>query len=79
MEFLPKMPSEPETLTCYCLKCKWKLGSFQNTWDRLGKTYFIPRVTISTTGLKGAGPIKLANSATQIGTVVENRYINILS
>ena len=70
-----KMSSEAEVIICYCLKCGFEVGSFDNSWEGLGKTYYIPKVIHDATGLKGIGSIKLAVGPAQVGTIIENRYV----
>lgn len=70
-----RMSSEIEVIVCYCLKCGVKLGSFDNSWEGLGKTYYIPNVTRDASGFKGVGTINIANGPTQVGTVIENRCV----
>ncbi|PQE04360.1 hypothetical protein CJF30_00010113 [Rutstroemia sp. NJR-2017a BBW] len=67
------MSSAIYTVTCHCLHCKSVLGTFENSWEGIGKTYIIPSVVRSAVGLKGTGPIKQANAPVQVGTPVENR------
>ncbi|QSZ32913.1 hypothetical protein DSL72_002494 [Monilinia vaccinii-corymbosi] len=73
------MSSEPEVIICYCLKCGLELGSFDNSWEGLGRTYYMPKVTRDLRGLKGVGAIKIANGQAQIGTVIENSALQDLS
>jgi hypothetical protein len=70
------MSSAIYTVTCHCLQCKSVLGTFENSWEGIGKTYIIPSVVRSAVGLKGTGPIKQANAPVQVGTPVENRFVH---
>ncbi|KAM3074886.1 hypothetical protein ACMFMG_008299 [Clarireedia jacksonii] len=69
------MSTEINTVTCHCLQCKSVLGTYENSWEGIGKTYIIPSVVINAIGLKGTGPIKQANTPVQIGTPVENSFL----
>ncbi|KAA8564657.1 hypothetical protein EYC84_011564 [Monilinia fructicola] len=73
------MSPEHEVIICYCIKCGLELGSFDNSWEGLGKTYYIPKVTRGIKGFKGVGTIKLANGLAQVGTVIENSALQDLS
>ncbi|KAB8292137.1 hypothetical protein EYC80_007880 [Monilinia laxa] len=73
------MSLEHEVIICYCIKCGLELGSFDNSWEGLGKTYYIPKVTRGIKGFKGVGTIKLANGLAQVGTVIENSALQDLS
>ncbi|KAF7914264.1 uncharacterized protein EAF01_000670 [Botrytis porri] len=73
------MSSDAEVIICYCLKCKLKVGSFDNSWEGLGKTYYIPKVIRDATGLKGVGSIKLATGPAQVGTIIENSSLQDLA
>ena len=57
-----------DTATCFC-KCKATLGSFDNTWKAIGKSYMSPLVTYNTDGLKLVGPVRPGAP----NTVVEGR------
>ncbi|KAF7854720.1 hypothetical protein EAF04_010289 [Stromatinia cepivora] len=74
-----KMSPDAEVIICYCLKCGVKLGGFENSWEGLGKTYYIPKVIKDATGFKGVGTIKLAAGPTQVGTVIENSSLQDLA
>ncbi|TEY75930.1 hypothetical protein BOTCAL_0062g00030 [Botryotinia calthae] len=73
------MSSEAEVIICYCLKCGLEVGSFDNSWEGLGKTYYIPKVIRDATGLKGIGSIKLAVGPAQVGTIIENSSLQDLA
>ncbi|KAK8903151.1 hypothetical protein QC760_008633 [Botrytis cinerea] len=73
------MSSEAEVVICYCLKCGFEVGSFDNSWEGLGKTYYIPKVIHDATGLKGIGSIKLAVGPAQVGTIIENSSLQDLA
>ncbi|TGO07090.1 hypothetical protein BTUL_0333g00040 [Botrytis tulipae] len=73
------MSSDAEVIICYCLKCGLKVGSFDNLWEGLGKTYYIPKVVRDATGLKGVGSIKLATGPAQVGTIIENSSLQDLA
>ncbi|TGO30161.1 hypothetical protein BPAE_0007g00380 [Botrytis paeoniae] len=73
------MSSDAEVIICYCLKCGLKVGSFDNSWEGLGKTYYIPKVIRDATGLKGVGSIKLATGPAQVGTIIENSSLQDLA
>ncbi|KAI9650984.1 hypothetical protein NHQ30_001021 [Ciborinia camelliae] len=73
------MSPELEVIVCYCLKCGLKVGSFDNSWEGLGKTYYMPKITRDATGLKGVGTIKLAAGPTQVGTIIENSSLQDLA
>ncbi|RAL66395.1 hypothetical protein DID88_006086 [Monilinia fructigena] len=73
------MSLEHEVIICHCIKCGLELGSFDNSWEGLGKTYYIPKVTRGIKGFKGVGTIKLANGLAQVGTVIENSALQDLS
>ncbi|KAF7945448.1 hypothetical protein EAE96_010222 [Botrytis aclada] len=73
------MSSDAEVIICYCLKCGLEVGSFDNSWEGLGKTYYIPKVTRDATGLKGVGSIKLATGPAQVGTIIENSSLQDLA
>ncbi|KAF7937037.1 hypothetical protein BELL_0174g00150 [Botrytis elliptica] len=73
------MSSDAEVIICYCLKCGLKVGSFDNSWEGLGKTYYIPKVIRDATGLKGVGSAKLATGPAQVGTVIENSSLQDLA
>ncbi|TGO32818.1 hypothetical protein BHYA_0287g00120 [Botrytis hyacinthi] len=73
------MSSDAEVIICYCLKCGLKVGSFDNSWEGLGKTYYIPKVVRDATGLKGVGSIKLATGPAQVGTIIENSSLQDLA
>ncbi|KAF7934136.1 uncharacterized protein EAE97_008496 [Botrytis byssoidea] len=73
------MSSDAEVIICYCLKCGLKVGIFDNSWEGLGKTYYIPKVVRDATGLKGVGSIKLATGPAQVGTIIENSSLQDLA
>ncbi|TGO55515.1 hypothetical protein BCON_0091g00320 [Botryotinia convoluta] len=73
------MSSDAEVIICYCLKCGLKVGSFDNSWEGLGKTYYIPKVIRDATGLKGVGSIKRATGPAQVGTIIENSSLQDLA
>ncbi|EDN92020.1 predicted protein [Sclerotinia sclerotiorum 1980 UF-70] len=70
------MSPDAEVIICYCLKCGVKLGGFGNSWEGLGKTYYIPKFIKDVTGFKGVGAIKLSDGPLQVGTVIENRSLS---
>lgn len=69
------MSQDTEVIICYCLKCGLKLGSFDNSWEGLGKTYYIPKVIRDVAGFRAVGAIKPAVGPAQVGTTIENRYV----
>ncbi|KAJ8061560.1 hypothetical protein OCU04_009372 [Sclerotinia nivalis] len=73
------MSPDAEVIICYCLKCGVKLGGFENSWEGLGKTYYIPKVMKDVTGFKGVGAIKLSDGPLQVGTVIENSSLQDLA